>query len=81
MNAPSMETPDEPAMIYFVDANVIMYAVGAEHEYKQPCAHILEAIGEERLETRTELAQAVLQLVPDVLVSRLGLFGYTDHRR
>jgi predicted nucleic acid-binding protein len=29
---------------YFVDANVPMYAVGADHPLKQPCLRILQAV-------------------------------------
>ena len=34
---------------FFVDANVIMYAVGAEHPYRRPCLDALERIVREGL--------------------------------
>ena len=34
---------------FFVDSNVIMYAVGAEHAYRSPCLDALDRIVHERL--------------------------------
>ena len=33
------------ATLILIDANVLMYAVGAEHPHKQPCVRLLERIG------------------------------------
>ncbi len=46
----------------FIDANVPMYAVGAEHPLKAPCLRILEAIarGELRAVTDAEVLQELL---------------------
>jgi len=51
--------PDEP---YFIDANVPMYAVGAEHPLKAPCLRVLESIarGELRAVTDAEVLQELL---------------------
>ena len=48
--------------LHFVDANVPMYAIGAEHPLKAPCAAILRAIGRGDLAatTDTEVLQEIL---------------------
>lgn len=48
--------------IYFIDANIIMYAVGAIHPLKEPCAQILSAIGEQQIHsvTSVEVLQEIL---------------------
>ncbi|MEW6189327.1 MAG: type II toxin-antitoxin system VapC family toxin [Actinomycetota bacterium] len=48
--------------IYFIDANIVMYAVGREHEYKQFCSAILRDIGDEKITavTDTEVLQEIL---------------------
>lgn len=47
---------------HFIDANIPMYAAGAEHPLKQPCIAILEAIGRRRLVgvTSVEILQEIL---------------------
>ncbi len=48
--------------IYFIDANIVMYAVGREHEFKQSCIAILRNIGDEKITavTDTEVFQEIL---------------------
>jgi len=47
---------------HFVDANIPMYAAGAEHPLKRPCVAILEAIARGRLPgvTSVEVLQEIL---------------------
>jgi len=42
-------------MRYFLDTSMIMYAAGAEHEYKKPCVAILERIERHELEIFTSV--------------------------
>ena len=53
-------------MIHFIDTNVPMYAVGAEHPLKKPCLAILEAV-----------ATGVLTAVTDIEVLQEILHRYT----
>jgi len=48
--------------IHFVDANIPMYAVGAQHPLKQPCLTLLEAIAKDDLiaVTNVEVLQEIL---------------------
>ncbi len=48
--------------IYFIDANVIMYAVGAAHPLKAPCAQIMADIGDQQIRsvTSVEVLQEIL---------------------
>ena len=48
--------------LYFIDANVPMYAVGAEHPLKEPCLGILRAIasGELAAATDVEVCQEIV---------------------
>ena len=47
---------------FFVDSNIIMYAVGAEHPYRRPCLDVLEQIIQERLPAvvSSEIHQEIL---------------------
>ncbi|CAN5650130.1 type II toxin-antitoxin system VapC family toxin [soil metagenome] len=47
---------------YFIDANIIMYAVGASHPLKDPCAQILIDIGNQLIQvvTNIEVLQEIL---------------------
>jgi predicted nucleic acid-binding protein len=47
--------------LFFIDTNILMYAVGTEHPLKQPCLRILEKIsqGEIAAATDTEVFQEV----------------------
>jgi hypothetical protein len=47
---------------YFIDANIPMYAAGAEHPLKRPCIAILEAIAHDELAavTNVEVVQEIL---------------------
>ncbi|MBI4208849.1 MAG: type II toxin-antitoxin system VapC family toxin [Deltaproteobacteria bacterium] len=49
-------------MIYFLDSNVILYAVGKEHLYREPCAEILRKSENEEIELiiSTEIIQEIL---------------------
>jgi hypothetical protein len=48
--------------VYFVDANIIMYAVGAQHPFKMPCAQIITDIGNRLIDsvTSVEVLQEIL---------------------
>ena len=53
-----------PKDVYFVDTNVVMYAVGADHAMKQPCLQIFsdfEALPL-KLMTSTEVLQELLHV-------------------
>lgn len=47
---------------YFIDSNVVMYAVGTKHRYKASCQQILKRVAEESLVgvTSTEVIQEIL---------------------
>jgi predicted nucleic acid-binding protein len=47
---------------YFIDTNIIMYAVGASHPLKAPCAQILVDIGNQSIQavTNVEVLQEIL---------------------
>jgi predicted nucleic acid-binding protein len=47
---------------FFVDSNIIMYAVGGEHPYRDPCLGILDRIVQESLAVvvSTEIHQEIL---------------------
>lgn len=47
---------------YFLDSNIIMYAIGAPHPLKEPCIRIVERIEERQLVavTDTEILQEIL---------------------
>ena len=47
---------------FFVDSNIIMYAVGAEHAYRSPCLDALERIIRESLQAvvSSEVHQEIL---------------------
>ncbi|MEK9150429.1 MAG: type II toxin-antitoxin system VapC family toxin [Candidatus Desantisbacteria bacterium] len=49
-------------MVYFLDANIIMYAVGKEHPYKKGCQQIISMIKQEKISviTDTEIIQEIL---------------------
>ena len=49
-------------MAFFLDANVPMYAGGADHPYKPPCVKIMRAIAQGRLHgvTSSEVLQEIL---------------------
>ncbi|MEA1965588.1 MAG: type II toxin-antitoxin system VapC family toxin [Candidatus Aerophobetes bacterium] len=48
--------------IPFIDANVIMYTVGKEHKYKEPCSLLVRRIAEENIvvASDTEVLQEIL---------------------
>lgn len=48
--------------LYFIDSNIVMYALGKEHEYKESCIKILKLLGEEKITTvsSTEVLQEIL---------------------
>ena len=47
---------------FFVDSNIIMYAVGAEHQYRRPCLDALDRIVQESLPAvvSSEIHQEIL---------------------
>jgi predicted nucleic acid-binding protein len=48
--------------IVFLDANVVMYAVGSEHPYRLPCQQVMSAIVNDMLRAAidTEIVQEIL---------------------
>ena len=52
----------------FLDSNVFLYATGAQHELREPCRLLLEAVGEGQLEAETSVE--VLQEVAHVRARR-----------
>ncbi len=48
--------------IPFIDANIIMYTVGKEHKYKEPCSVLVKRIAEENIvvASDTEVLQEIL---------------------
>lgn len=47
--------------LYFLDTNILMYAVGSEHPLKKPCLSILEKVGKDEITavTDTEVFQEI----------------------
>lgn len=52
----------DPASVLFLDANILMYAVGKEHPYREPCRAILRQIALDELivVTNVEVLQELL---------------------
>ncbi len=48
--------------VSFIDANIIMYTVGKEHKYKDPCSLLIRRIAEENIivASDTEVLQEIL---------------------
>lgn len=48
--------------VVFLDANVVMYAVGSEHPYRLPCQQVTTAIANDALKAAidTEIVQEIL---------------------
>jgi hypothetical protein len=48
--------------LYFIDANIIMYAIGKRHPLKEPCRTVLNSIkgGDITVVTNTEVLQEIL---------------------
>ena len=48
--------------LYFVDSNIVMYALGKNHEYKESCVQILKLLGDEKIAaaSSTEVLQEIL---------------------
>jgi len=48
--------------VVFLDANVVMYAVGGEHPYRLPCQQVMSAIANNTLTAAidTEIVQEIL---------------------
>lgn len=52
----------ERTPVYFLDTNILMYASGTPHLYREPCLKILAAIEADRIDvvTNTEVLQEIL---------------------
>jgi len=52
----------KPPDVYFLDANVLMYAIGRDHPYKAPCIEVLRQIEQEaiRVASSVEVLQEIL---------------------
>lgn len=63
-----------------LDTNVIVYAVGRPHRYKQPCARLLEDVADGSMgyTIDTELLQEILYLYSSRGERRLGLSTRND---
>jgi uncharacterized protein len=48
----------------FLDANIVLYAIGADSPHRAPCRAVLEAVGQGKLEgvTSSEVLQEVLHV-------------------
>lgn len=48
--------------LYFLDANIVMYAIGKAHAYQQPCIQVLKQIQRELIHvvTSVEVLQEIL---------------------
>jgi hypothetical protein len=79
--------------VYFLDANIFMYAAGTAHIYKTPCVRILAEVEAGHLQAaiNTEIAQEILyryshigladkglQLCRDLLEYPLEIFSVTE---
>lgn len=51
-------------MRHFIDTNVLLYAAGVEHPYREACRRVLEAVvrGELKAATSAEVLQEVLHI-------------------
>ena len=60
---------------YFLDANIFMYAAGAEHPYKAPCVEILARleVGELQAVINTEILQEMLYRYSRLKLPRKGV--------
>lgn len=56
------DTADSQREVYFLDANILMYAIGREHPYKESCIRVLERIEDEaiRVVSSVEVLQEIL---------------------
>ncbi len=59
MNEPAATDSPEPC---FLDANILMYAIGRDHPYKEPCIRVLRRIEEDtlRVVSSVEVLQEIL---------------------
>jgi len=51
-----------PVRVFFLDANIIMYAVGGPHLYREPCRKVLAAVEADAIDvvTNVEVLQEIL---------------------
>lgn len=47
---------------YFLDTNIVMYAIGKDHPYKEPCRAVLEQVERDEIDvvTSVEVLQEIL---------------------
>ena len=52
-------------MLIFLDSNIFLYAVGADHPLRGPCGRILQAVAEGGIEatTNSEVVQEILHVL------------------
>jgi predicted nucleic acid-binding protein len=67
--------------VVFLDANVVMYAVGSEHPYRLPCQQVMTAIANDALKAAidTEIVQEILTARSDDTQRQLRLPRICSH--
>jgi predicted nucleic acid-binding protein len=61
---------------FFIDANVIMYSAGSEHEYKEPCLKVLDGLNKSFVSNffiNTEVIQEILYRYTYINLKRQGI--------
>jgi predicted nucleic acid-binding protein len=69
-----------PPPLSFMDANVIMYAIGGVHPYREPCVMLLQKIksGEVRVVSNTEVLREILYRYFSIKKSFIAESAYTS---
>jgi len=69
--------------IPFIDANIIMYAVGKEHRYKKPCSFLIKKIAKENIivASDTEVLQEIIYRYWLIKEFKKGRETYIDFKK
>lgn len=72
--------PVIPAAPQFIDANLIMYALGGAHPWRDPCKEILGKIKAQQIQavSNTEVLQEILYRYFSIKKYALGEIAYTS---
>jgi len=67
----------------FLDANIVMYAIGKEHAYKRPCIAVLKQIEAEALQvvTSVEVLQEILHRYHSLREYRVAATAYASLKK
>ena len=67
----------------FLDANILMYAIGKEHPYKQPCIAVLKQIEAEAIHvvTSVEVLQEILHRYYSLRSPEVATTAFTNMKR